>query len=76
MENIEVVKADYIGDYRINLVFNDGTQKMVDLSDEIRTYPAFRILADKKKFAAFRLSDTLEWCNDIDIAPEYLYYKA
>ena len=73
---IEVMKADYLVDYRIRLVFNDGTQKTVDLSEEIRTYPVFRPLSDKKKFAAFRLSDTLEWGDDIDIAPEYLYHKA
>ena len=72
---IEVVKADYMGDYRIRLAFNDGTQKTVDLSEEIRTYPVFRPLSDKKKFAAFHLSDTLEWDGDIDLAPEYLYNK-
>lgn len=73
---IEVVRADYMGGYRIRLVFNDGMQKTVDLSEEIRTYPVFRPLSDRKRFAAFRLSDTLEWDGDIDIAPEYLYQKS
>ncbi len=70
----EVVKAEYLDAYCIEVWFNDGAQKKVDLSDVIMKYPVFKPLKDIELFKQFTVTDTLEWNEgEIDIAPEYLY---
>ncbi len=70
----EVLRAEYVDAYRIKVWFNDGVQKVVDLSDVIRKYPVFKPLKDMDLFKQFTVTDTLEWKNgQIDIAPEFLY---
>ena len=70
---IEVVKADYLEDYKIKLLFNDGLSKTVDLENELHG-EVFEPLKDKSFFKDFKISfNTIEWKNGADIAPEYLY---
>ncbi len=70
----EVLKAEYVDAYRIKVWFNDGVQKVVDLSDVIMKYPVFKPLKDIELFKQFTVTDTLEWNKgQIDIAPEFLY---
>ena len=70
----EIEKAEYINGYKIMVWFDDGTKKIIDLSDVIIKYPVFKPLADIDLFRQFKVTDTLEWNNGkIDIAPEYLY---
>lgn len=71
----EILKADYLGGYRIAVLFNDGIRKVVDFADLLRkNYPVFKPLKDINVFKNFKVTDTLEWNNGtIDIAPEYLY---
>lgn len=70
----EVTKADYISDYKIKLIFNDGVSKIFDFADLVERYDVFKPLKNKDMFKAFSITDTLEWNNGcIDIAPEYLY---
>ena len=70
---LEVSKAKYLGDYKINLLFNNGESKTVDLSDKL-VGKIFEPLKDKSFFQSFTIKyNTIEWSNGADFAPEYLY---
>lgn len=75
MKNIEIIKAEYKNDYKISIEFNDGKSGIVDLEGELWGH-IFEPLKDKQKFKLFKvspISNTIEWNNGADIAPEYLY---
>jgi len=73
MELIKVVKARYINNYKIEVEFNDGKIKTVDLSNEIYG-EVFEPLKDINYFKKFSLNPfTIEWANGADFAPEFLY---
>jgi len=72
----EVAAAEYIGDYKVNVLFNDGVRKIINFHDILffHEYPAFLPLKNLEIFKKFNITDTLEWENgNIDIAPETLY---
>jgi len=72
----EVTKAEYIGDYKVSVLFNDGVMKIIDFYGILffHDYPAFLPLKNLEIFKKFKVTDTLEWDNgNIDIAPETLY---
>ncbi|MGH2811386.1 MAG: DUF2442 domain-containing protein [Actinomycetota bacterium] len=70
-----VIEAQHRGDHKIHLVFQDGTQGTVDLSDSLEG-PVFEPLRDPEFFARFFIeAGTLVWPNGADIAPESLYEK-
>lgn len=69
---LEVVDVDYLGEYRLLLTFNNGEKRLVDL-DEHLVGPVFGPLREHKMFIQFGLTDTLEWVNGADFAPEFLY---
>jgi len=75
---VYITEAQYVDGYKLQLVFNNKKQGIVDLSDTIKHdhRPIFTELSDLKKFKRFRLeADTIVWENGLDIAPEYLYQK-
>jgi hypothetical protein len=60
-----VIKAEYKGDYRVWLRFNDGAEGVVDLKDELYG-EMFEPLKDIKKIKSFRIDpelETLVWEN-------------
>lgn len=69
---LEVVDVDYLGEYKLLLAFNNGDKRLVDL-DEYLVGPVFGPLREHKLFIQFGLTDTLEWVNGADFAPEFLY---
>ena len=70
---IKVVKAKYISDYKIEIQFDDGSIKIVDLSNEIYG-EVFEPLKDINYFKKFTLNPfTIEWDNGADFSPEFLY---
>lgn len=70
---IKIEDAKYISDFLIDLRFNDGVQKVVDLKDEL--FGVFEPLKDHSKFKNFRIvKGILCWDDDLDIAPEFLRY--
>ena len=69
---LSVKNVDYLGDYTLLCTFNDGVKKKVDLSSLLK-YPAYKELADKKKFVQFGLDQTIFFFIVADIAPEYLF---
>jgi hypothetical protein len=71
-----VVRAEYRGDHRICLVFNDGVESTVDFSDWLLG-PVFEPLKETEYFERFFLDGgTVAWPNGADIAPETLYERA
>ena len=72
---IEIIKAEYLDEYRLRLWFNNGKVKEVDLSDSLKG-KIFVPLQDKEFFKRFTIRfNTIEWENGADFAPEYLYEK-
>lgn len=70
---LEILKAQYLGDYRISLLFSTGESRIVDLSDKL-TGSVFEPLKNKEYFKTFSIKyNTIEWNNGADFAPEYLY---
>jgi len=73
---LEITQASYINDYKLLLKFNNGTEMIVDLENELNG-TAFIPLKDKNKFQKFTIVfNTIEWENGADLAPEYLYELA
>ena len=71
-----VVQAEYRGDFRIHLVFNDGVEETVDFSPWLEG-PVFEPLKEAGYFERFFLDGgTVAWPNGADIAPETLYERA
>ena len=72
-----VTDARHVNDYTIWLRFADGTEGVVDLSDELWG-PVFEPLKDLDLFRQFQVAEygTLAWPNGADLAPEFLYSRA
>lgn len=76
---ISVVKAEYLSEYKIHLEFNNGKKGEVDFEEIIKCdqRPIFKQLEDISTFKDFRIDfDTLIWPNELDLAPEFLYFQA
>ena len=72
---LHIETVHYLDDYKLELVFNDGKQKIVDLRDELYG-AAFEPLKDKSFFQKVSINpetQTIEWPNGADFAPEFLY---
>jgi hypothetical protein len=71
-----VVDAEYRGEFKIRVVFNDGVESTIDFSDWL-TGPVFEPLKDPNYFARFFIEGgTVSWPNGADIAPETLHGRA
>jgi len=76
---IKVVKANYVDGYKIKLTFNDGLNAIVDLKDKVFSdhRDVFKPLRDINYFKTFTQNRwTIEWGNELDLAPEFLYELA
>ena len=68
-----VLRAEYRGDFKVYLVFQDSTEGTVDFEDWLEG-PIFKPLRDQALFRRFFIeAGTLVWPNGADIAPETLY---
>jgi hypothetical protein len=69
----QVVGAKYVKDFVVRTVFDDGTEKNVDISKWFKG-PVFEPLRNQRNFKKFFIeAGTLAWPNGVDIAPEALY---
>lgn len=62
--------------YILDLTFDDGTQRQVDMEGELWG-PMFEPLRDPALFRQASVDPDLEtvvWPNGADVSPEYLYY--
>jgi hypothetical protein len=72
---LHITNVTYLEGYRLQLQFNDGTVKEVDLRNELYG-ELFEPLKNLDLFKQARLnleSHTIEWPNGADFAPEFLH---
>ncbi len=71
----DIIKAEYIEEYKIKLTFEDGSDGIVDLSTYKDKNNVFKSFLDQVYFTDFKVEyGTLVWGNgELDIAPETLY---
>ena len=72
-EILAITAAEYIGDYKLRLTFNNGVIRVVDFVPLMQK-GICKKLQDKDYFRAFTLDPfTVDWNNEIGFAPEYLF---
>ncbi|MCQ2190138.1 MAG: DUF2442 domain-containing protein [Paludibacteraceae bacterium] len=70
---LEIIKAEYVEEYKLRLFFNNGVVKVVDLQSSL-VGEIFMPLKNIDYFKQFSIKfNTVEWENGADFAPEYLY---
>jgi hypothetical protein len=75
----DVTAAKYLGDYRLEITFENGKSGMVDFRKYIERGGVFAALEDPDYFRQFEINRELgviTWGNMADIAPETLYHEA
>ncbi|MGB0879599.1 MAG: DUF2442 domain-containing protein [Polaribacter sp.] len=73
---LKITKAKYIDNYKLDLLFNDGLNAVVDLKEKVFAdhRSIFKPLQNIEFFKKFKQNRwTIEWENGVDLAPEYLY---
>ena len=72
-----IKQATYLADYRIKVLFDDGTSRDIDLYGFLSQsrLPIIRQYLDLDKFRQFRVEDgTLAWGdNELDLNPINIY---
>jgi hypothetical protein len=72
---LHVTDVIYLKDYKLRLTFNNGITKDVDLQNELYG-EVFEPLKDVEFFKQVIVNadtNTIEWPNGADFAPEFLY---
>ena len=75
----DVISADYKGEYKIEVTFEDGATGIVDFSKYLLKGGVFESFKDIDFFKNFKINEELgviTWGDEIDIAPETLYAEA
>jgi len=75
----DVIAADYRGDYKIEVCFDNGKRGVVDFSKYLDKGGAFERFRDLSYFRRFRVDPelgVLTWDGEVDVAPETLYAEA
>lgn len=72
---LHVTDVTYLVDYKLRLEFNNGEVRDVDLKDELygEIFAPLRDMTLFKKVAVNPDTNTIEWPNGADFAPEFLY---
>lgn len=72
---LSVTNATYLGNYTLELAFNDGTIGRANLHDVIFNdhRAIFLELRDENEFQKFHVAHyTVVWGNGLDLAPKFL----
>jgi len=75
----DVISAKYKGEYKIEVIFEDGASGIVDFSKYLLEGGVFEKFKDMEFFKNFKINEelgVLTWGDEIDIAPETLYSEA
>ena len=72
---LHVIDVRYLEDYRLELSFNDGSNKEVDLNGELygEVFESLREVEYFKQVVVNEETNTIEWPNGADFAPEFLH---
>ena len=76
---LDIIKVEYVDEYKIKLTFEDGKKRIVDFRMYLEKGGIFKKFKDLAFFRAFHLDKEIGnviWNDEIDIAPETLYYLA
>lgn len=78
MDLVWITSARYLGEYRLELTFNNGEVRVFDGREIVNTHPLFRSLQSREAYRNYALDGwTISWENGkIDLAPEYLYEQS
>ena len=74
----KLTNAEYVGEYQIKVFFEDGTEGIIDMKDDLWG-EVFEPLKELSVFRNFRIDpelQTIVWPTGADLAPEYLYERA
>ena len=73
---ISVKSVRPLSEYQLLLTFENGETKIFDMKPYLDK-GIYKELKDENKFKTVRISfDSIEWCNNADIDPEFLYEKS
>lgn len=70
-----VKDVQYLTDYKLQLTFEDGSVRDVDLAQHLDG-EVFKPLQDLDNFRKVRVNsdlDTIVWANGADMSPDFLY---
>ena len=72
---LHVVRVKYLQPYELEIEFNDDVVKKVDLSRELHgeVFEPLKRPAFFKQVFVNEETNTIEWPNGADFAPEFLY---
>lgn len=72
---LHVTEVTYLKDYQLRLTFNDGVIKDVDLREELygTVFEPLKETTFFQQVAVNSDTNTIEWPNGADFAPEFLY---
>jgi hypothetical protein len=73
---LSVTEVKPISDYLLHLTFENGEKRQFDMKPYLTT-GIFRELNDVSLFNTVHISfDTIEWDNEADLDPEFLYKES
>ena len=73
---ISVKSVRPLSEYQLLLTFENGEKKIFDMKPYLDK-GIYKELKDESKFKTVRISfDSIEWCNNADIDPDFLYEKS
>ena len=75
----DVTDVSYVGDYRVEITFDNGKSGIVDFQKYIQKGGVFAKLENLDFFKKFRINrelGVLTWGEEVDVAPETLYAEA
>ncbi len=66
---INIVSSEYIADYKIQVIFNDGQKSIIDFENFLSNslHPSIRLYLDTERFKQFKIvNGNLNW-NDYEL---------
>lgn len=72
---LHVTSVTYLEDYKLRLAFDNGVTKDVDLRDKLygEVFEPLKEIEFFKQVTVNADTNTIEWPNGADFAPEFLY---
>ena len=73
---LAVIDVKPLDDYKLELTFENKEIRIFDMKPYLDK-GIYKELKDESKFKSVRVSfDSIEWCNQADIDPEFLYERS